>query len=100
LAKHSISITKLNEYSVFEAQDISYEFPLMIDLDIPSTLVSEKVTNTIDAYGPKRAFGSIPLHWLTHYCNTKNKFVEWKPVSDWETLANQIVESIFDSLAV
>lgn len=94
------SITKLNEYSVFEAQDISYEFPLMIDLDIPSTLVSEKVTNTIDAYGPKRAFGSIPLHWLTHYCNTKNKFVEWKPVSDWETLANQIVESIFDSLAV
>ena len=94
------SITSWIEYPEFIAQDISYEFPLMIDLDIPSTLVSEKVTNTIDAYGPKRAFGSIPLHWLTHYRNTKSEFVEWNSVSDWETLANQIVESIFDSLAV
>jgi hypothetical protein len=92
-----------NEDTEFIAQDTSYELPLLLETEIESTLISEEVTKQPYAYGPRRAFGSIPLQWFTHYLkregdNFRNVTVEWEPVPDWKPLAKQIVDSIVNSL--
>jgi len=55
----------------FVAKDTKYELPLMLDTNIGSTLIWEEVTKNLDAYGPSKVFGEIPLQWFTHYRRIK-----------------------------